>query len=197
MIFYVLQFLHGIKQTWAGCKKNPQIPVPDWFYLGLLEVGGNYMVTNKGVIASSYLVATQNGLPDTESTSPSQILDKRMNYILEQFNRFMGLHTYLVHAEPNKSYIGHIDCWGKFLDDDKVLIARSEDPNTDKHFDYISAIFKSKGFTVFRVMCQNLYIPDQVPSATTAAYTNSLILNDYVYVPLAGKGSRKVGRRSN
>ena len=26
------------------------------------------------------------------------------------------------------------------------------------------------------------------PPATTAAYTNSLILNDHVYVPLAGKG---------
>src|SRR5262249_45516397 len=86
------------------------------------------------------------------------------------------------------TYIGHIDCWGKFLADDKVLIARSEDKKTDKHFDSISESFAKEGFTVYRVLCQNIYVPSAVPPATTAAYTNSLILNDHVYVPLAGKG---------
>jgi hypothetical protein len=177
---------------WPGRKKNKPIDVHDWFFLGLLDVGGNYMVTGKGVLASSYLVATQNEIPATdekELTNPDQrMLDRRMTYILEQMNRFLGVHTYHVLADPTGTYIGHIDCWGKFLADDKVLIARSEDKKIDTHFDSISESFAKEGFGVYRVLCQNVYVPSAVPPATTAAYTNSLILNDHVYVPLAGKG---------
>jgi agmatine deiminase len=37
-------------------------------------------------------------------------------------------------------------------------------------------------------MCQDIYLPQVPPpdNATTAAYTNSLILNDHVYVPIVG-----------
>lgn len=177
---------------WSGSKKNKPIDVHDWFFLGLLDVGGNYMVTGTGILASSYLVATQNEVPVThekEITNPDQkMLDERMTYILEQMNRFMGMHTYHVLADPTGTYIGHIDCWGKFLADDKVLIARSEDETIDKHFDAIAASFEAENFQVYRVMCQDVYIPSVTPPATTAAYTNSLILNDHVYVPMAGKG---------
>ena len=180
---------------WSGGRKNKPIDTHDWFFVGLLDVGGNYMVTGTGILASSYLVATQNELPvshEQEITNPDQrVLDERMTYILEQMNRFMGMHTYHVLADPTGTYIGHIDCWGKFLADDKVLIARSEDKATDKHLDAISESFAAEGFTVYRVMCQDIYVPSATPPATTAAYTNSLILNDNVYVPLAGKGHER------
>lgn len=187
-------FLDAPVRAWNlarwGHKKNKPIDTHDWFFLGLLDVGGNYMVTGTGIVASSYLAATQNEVPVTsekELTKPDQeMLDKRMEYILGQLNRFMGLHTYHVLADPTGTYIGHIDCWGKFLADDKVLIARSEDEKTEQAFDAISSSFEAEGFTVSRVMCQNMYIPGV--GATTAAYTNSLILNDHVYVPLSGKG---------
>lgn len=140
-------------------------------------------------------MATQNEIPVTVekeiTNSDQRMLDERLTYILEQMNRFMGIHTYHVLADPTGTYIGHIDCWGKFLADDKVLIARSEDEPTDKHFDAISASFMAEGFKVHRVMCQNVYIPSVSPPATTAAYTNSLILNDHVYVPLAGKSHER------
>ncbi|MFT6984879.1 MAG: agmatine/peptidylarginine deiminase [Psychromonas sp.] len=172
--------------------KNEPINVHNWYFLGLLDVGGNYMVTGNGVIASSYLVATQNELPvhqQEHSTNPGQKqIDQRMEYILSQFNQFMGISTYHVLTDPTGTYIGHIDCWGKFLADDIVLIARSEDPKTDKAFDGIADYFTQQGFTVSRVMCQNMYISIADQPATTAAYTNSLILNDHVYVPLSGKG---------
>ena len=44
-------------------------------------------------------------------------------------------------------------------------------------------------------MCQDVYVPE-VNDATTAAYTNSLILNDHVYVPMAVKGYGKYGREA-
>jgi len=176
--------------TWNSKKNTPQINVHDWFFTGLLDVGGNYMVNGEGIIVSSYLVATQNELPvldETRTTDPcAATIARRMAYITEQLNRFMGIHKYHVLSDPTGTYIGHIDCWGKFLAKDKILIANSQDPEVDAAFDHIADSFKQEGFQVYRVMCQDIYVPLVNPPATTAAYTNSLILNDHVYVPIAG-----------
>jgi agmatine deiminase len=137
-------------------------------------------------------VAAQNEVPVTgekETTDPDQqMLDERMTYILKQMNRFMGMHTYHVLVDPTGTYIGHIDCGGKFLADDKVLIAKAEDRTMDRHFDTIAASFEAEGFKVYRVLCQNTFVPAADTPASTAAYTNSLMLNDHGYVPLSGKG---------
>ena len=178
--------------SWAGDKKLIPLPVHNWLYTGLLDVGGNYMVTSQNKIASSYLVATQNELPVTEEdllTDPdADVVAKRMEYILGQLNRFMGIKSYHVLTDPTGAYIGHIDCWGKFLSDDKILIAQSQDKKTNQAFDEISKTFEADGFTVYRVMCQDMLIQKAGDPATTAAYTNSLILNDHVYVPMSGPG---------
>ena len=177
--------------SWSDGKKLPAIDVHNWYFTGLLDVGGNYMVTGDGIIASSYLVATQNELPvysESQTTDPSpETIEKRMEYITEQLNRFMGIHKYHVLTDPTGTYIGHIDCWGKFLAPRKILIAKSQDAKTNAAFDQIAASFVEEGFEVFRVMCQDMYIPSPVSSQgpTTAAYTNSLILNKHVYVPIA------------
>lgn len=176
--------------SWSGGKKLDKIPPHDWFFTGLLDVGGNYMVNGEGIIASSYLVATQNELPikiDEENENPNEkIINERMKYIMEQTNRFLGAHTYHVLTDPSGTYIGHIDCWGKFLAPNKILIAKSEDPKVNEAFNNIALSFKKEGFEVYRVLCQNVFIPNADEAATTAAYTNSLILNNYVYVPMAG-----------
>jgi len=177
---------------WAGGKSLKPLPVHDWYFTGLLDVGGNYMVTGQNKIASSYLVATQNELPvlnEKENTDPSpEVLERRLTYILEQLNRFMGVTQYHVLTDPTGTYIGHIDCWGKFLADDKVLIAQAQDPAVNKAFDQIAQSFADDGFQVFRVMVQDMYIPGADNGPTTAAYTNSLILNRCAYVPIAGAG---------
>jgi len=190
--------------SWTTYKKNkkenaklPPIDIHDWFFTGLLDVGGNYMVTGDGTIASSYLVADQNELPvhkeEWITNPPPSIVERRMEYITEQLNRFMGIKKYHVITDPSGTYIGHIDCWGKFLARDKVLIAKSEDQKVNEAYDAIDKYFTSEKFKVYRVMCQNMYIPAADPStaATTAAYTNSLILNNHVYVPIAGGQYKK------
>lgn len=177
------------KASWGGKKQPDPIEPHRWFFSGLLNVGGNYMATSKGVIASSYLVATQNELPtDYNPEGPDEkTLDSRMNYILQQTNRFLGINTYHVLADPTGTYIGHIDCWGKFLSDTKVLIAENEDKDINEGLNEIADYFSQHGFEVYRVMCQNIYVPQEPEeAATTAAYTNSLILNKHVYVPLSG-----------
>lgn len=175
--------------VWADKSQPNPILTHRWFFSGLLNVGGNYMATSKGVLASSYLVATQNELPvDTDPENPGSIeMDARMKYIMEQTNRFLGANTYHVLTDPTGTYIGHIDCWGKFLSDDKVLIAQSDDKEINKGLDEIAEYFQSNGFTVYRVHCQDVYVPTEMDEpATTAAYTNSLILNKHVYVALSG-----------
>lgn len=189
------------KAEWTKDRKLKPIQEHDWYYLGLLDVGGNYMVTNGGTIASSYLVATQNEIPvivpeHVSDPSPA-IIDARMEYILSQFHRFMGIRRYHALADPTGTYIGHIDCWGKFLPPDKngknqVLIAHSENHDMDQQFENIASFLDNEDYKVSRVMCQNVFVPntDDEP-ATTAAYTNSLILNKEVYVPWAGNGYEK------
>lgn len=170
--------------------KLPPIKVHNWYFTGLLDVGGNYMTNGEGIIASSYLVATQNELPvESEkqlTDDDPEIIRKRMEYIMKQCNRFLGAQKYLVLTDPTGTYIGHIDCWGKFLASDKVLIARSQDKDINAAFDGIASFFESNKFKVSRVMCQRIYVQNADTPNTTAAYTNSLILNDHVYVPIAG-----------
>lgn len=181
--------------TWKDWHKiDPsvkKIPPHGWYFTGLLDVGGNYMVTSEGVISSSYLVATQNELPGEEQMDDAEKIANRMEYIMRQTNMFLGASTYHVFTDPSGTYIGHIDCWGKFLSDNKVLIARSDVEEINRHFDGIAAYLGQHDFQVFRVLCQHLYIPHQDDPLTTAAYTNSLILNNHVYVPIAGGQYKK------
>ncbi len=179
------------KADWNGDKLE-HIKPHNWYNSGLLNVGGNYMVTSTGTVSSSYLVAIQNELPSTKQPIDPQepefeTVDKRMTYILEQLNRFMGIKKYIVLTDPVETYIGHIDCWGKFLSDDKILIAKSQNTNINKGLDEIADFFKKENFKVYRTTCQNIFLPKQAYGyATTAAYTNSLILNKCVYVPIVG-----------
>ncbi len=177
----VSDYLNAPIRAWKG----KPIKVHNWLFTGLLDVGGNYMVNGTGAIASSYLVATQNELPVTDesylTSPPPEVIEERMDYIMDQLHRFMGIDTYHVLTDPSGTYIGHIDCWGKFLAESKVLIARSQDEAINAGLDSIADYFKEEDFEVYRVMCQDI-----AKFETTAAYTNSLILNDHVYVPLAG-----------
>ncbi len=137
------------------------------------------------------MVATQNELPVEKEKDLTEgcadVIKKRMEYILSQLNLFMGIKAYHVLSDPTGTYIGHIDCWGKFLAENKVLIAQSEDKKINDALDSIVQSFKDEGFEVFRVLCQDIYVPVADTPDTTAAYTNSLILNGYVYVPFADK----------
>ena len=46
---------------------------------------------------------------------------------MEQSNRFLGAQRYYALVDPTGTYIGHIDCWGKFLSDNILLLAETSD----------------------------------------------------------------------
>ncbi|MBO4655232.1 MAG: agmatine deiminase family protein [Bacteroidales bacterium] len=154
----------------------------DMYVMPMVHTGGNYMTDGYGTAASTQLVIDEN--PTETVTSLRQMAQE-----------YLGISQYYFIDDPMNDYIFHIDCWGKFLDVDKVLIAQV--PVTDSRYDEYeaaAAVFANattpwgNHYQVFRV-----YAPgkDQAqllisPSYVTP-YTNSLILNDHVYVPQTGE----------
>lgn len=138
----------------------------NYFGMSLYQTGGNYMTDGINTAAQTQIAYSENS-----SQTQAQINQKMQSYL--------GVSNYFVINDPNNTYIDHIDCWGKFLAPDKVLI-RSV-PTTHSQYDEIEAVanfFASTNcawnypYRVYRV-----YTPQNQP------YTNSLILNRKVFVP--------------
>ncbi len=144
----------------------------DLYGMNLTHTGGNYMCTGMGQAASTDLVYDENpGL--THEQIDTLVHD------------YLGIDPYHVTIDPLGDYIKHIDCWGKFLAPDKVLIGQV--PVSDPRYgDYemVATYFSNQTsswgdkYKVYRVFTPG--------NAQITPYTNSLILNDKVYVPLGG-----------
>ena len=140
-----------------------------YFAMDLITAGGNYMTDGLGNSASSDLTWVEN--PTLTPEEIDQMVDE-----------YIGIDTYHVLPDPNNTYIDHIDCWGKYLAEDKVLIR--EVPESHPQYDeieataaYFAGLVSSWGnpMEVYRV-----WTPNNEP------YSNSLILNDRVFVPIVG-----------
>ncbi|MBR4911293.1 MAG: agmatine deiminase family protein [Bacteroidales bacterium] len=143
------------------------------YEMPLVHTGGNYMVDGYGTAASTMLVLQENPA-ETESS------------ILSMTQNYLGIDNYMILPDPLGEYIAHIDCWGKFLDVDKVLIGQvpTNDPRYS-NYEEVAQTFADavtpwgNHYQVFRVYAN--------PNAHNATpYTNSLILNDHVFVPVTG-----------
>ncbi len=138
-----------------------------WFGMPVIHTGGNYMTDGYGFSASTDIAYTEN-----PGVTPTEINQRMSNYL--------GVDDYSVLDDPNNTYIDHIDCWGKYLAPDKVLI-RSV-PTSHPQYDEIeatAAYFQNKNSiygTPYRVY--RVYTPQDQP------YTNSYILNGKVFVPI-------------
>ena len=134
--------------------------------MNVVHTGGNYMTDGMGNSASTDLVWTENGNNQT--------------FVLQEMADFAGVTNYHVTIDAQGDYIKHIDTWAKFLDVDKILIA--EVPSWHPRYwayeqvaDYFAEQISAYGtpYQVYRV-----YTPQGQP------YTNALILNERVYVPI-------------
>ncbi len=143
------------------------------YEMPMVHTGGNYMVDGYGTAASTMLVLQENPL-ETE-------------LLLQEiaFN-YLGVDNYMFLPDPLGEYIAHIDCWGKFLAVDKVLIGKV--PQTDPryaNYEEVAETFAQaltpwgNHYKVYRVYAN--------PNSNLATpYTNSLIINDHVFVPITG-----------
>ena len=144
----------------------------DLYGMNLISTGGNYMTDGFGKSSSTELVMEENPTLDEED-------------IDSLVYNYLNIENYFVVDDPLDEYIKHIDCWGKFLSPGKVLIGQV--PESDYRYDDFEAtanFFKTtisswgKPYEVFRV-----YTPGTAPNTP---YTNSLIANNKVFVPLTG-----------
>lgn len=148
----------------------------NYFYMDLAQTGGNYMSDGYGGAAATSLVLTEN--PTKTNAEVRQLMKD-----------YLGIENYLLFSDPMDDYIEHIDCWGKFLAVDKVLIGQV--PQSDyRYADYeataqaFAATTSSWGdkYQVYRI-----YSPGTTALNTDVTpYTNSLILNDHVFVAQTG-----------
>lgn len=144
----------------------------DLYGMNVYHTGGNYMCDGMGQASSTDLVYDEN----------PQLTEGE---IALKFSDYLNIFDYHVRPDPLDDYIKHIDCWGKFLSPGKVIIGQV--PESDYRFDdfeaaadYFANKISSYGipYEVVRV-----YTPGTAPNTP---YTNSLILNKKVFVPLTG-----------
>lgn len=147
-------------------KVSQNLGVP-LYGMNVIHTGGNHMTDGMGISSSSDLVWTENpGLTHQQ--------------VAQYFDDFMGVSTYHVVPDPNNTYIDHIDCWGKFLDVDKVLIRQV--PASHPQYDEIEAT--AAYYAAQTSSYGNLYQVFRVNTPNNQPYTNSLILNKKVFVPI-------------
>ena len=148
-------------------KKVAEMLGIPWFGMNVMHTGGNYMTGGLGISSSTTLVWTEN---------PALTHDQ----VAQKVHDYLGIENYMVVADPNNTYIDHIDCWGKFLAPDKILIRKV--PASHAQYNAIEATAAyyagktcSYGYP-YRVYRVNT--PQDQP------YTNSVILNNKVLVPI-------------
>jgi len=149
----------------APQKMSDYLNTP-YYSTDIEHAGGNYMTDGLGGAASSDLVYVENSYTNNQ-----------IHNIMEDY---YGIETYHVIDVPNNTYIDHIDCWGKYLSPNKILIrsvptSHSQYSQIEDVVDYFENTTTSYGepWEIFRV-----YTPSNQP------YTNSTILNNKVFVPI-------------
>jgi agmatine deiminase len=150
-------------------KKVAEMQGIEWFGMDIEHTGGNYMTDGLHQSSSTTLVWEENS-----SLSHQEIADRMHDYL--------GIDNYMVVEDPNGTYIDHIDCWGKFLAPDKVLVRKvlathPQYAEIEATAAYFASQISSYG-TPYRVYRVNT--PNNEP------YTNSYIMNNKVFIPYMG-----------
>ncbi len=139
------------------------------YAMDLEHTGGNYMSDGRGVAMSSELVLDEN----------SGLTEAQIDAIMEDY---LGVTRYEKLGYVQVGGIHHIDCSAKLLAPDKILYKQVDPGHSDyarieANVTYLSQIQSSYG-TPYEII--RVYTPSDEP------YTNSLIVNDKVYVPMYG-----------
>ena len=138
----------------------------------LVHTGGNFLYDGHGRGFSTDLVWDENpGLSAAE--------------IEEEMEDYLGITDYVVLPDISPSGIHHIDCWMKLLDEETILV--KEVSPSHPHYDELESNVATlqaltncygRPYDIVRIYCGS------IGGHSVAAYTNSMILNDKVFVPL-------------
>ena len=161
-----------INDNQAPLKVSSHLDVP-YYSADFISTGGNYMTDGYGASASSHIAYTENDecLTNDDSSVPLS----PCNYVDEKMLNYYGVNNYHVIADPNNDYIDHIDCWAKFLSSSKILIRQvpPNHPQYNKIEQIVDYFAENTSYEIIRVNTPN-----------NEPYTNSLILNNKVFIPV-------------
>ena len=143
----------------------------------IVHTGGNMMQDGRGIAVSDSIVITES----------AKYVGVDADAVHQKMKDYLGIDTYHVTVDPQGDYIAHVDCWGKFLAPDKILLARVEATHAQyEEYESVAEYFENTNccwgypYQVYRVD-----VPTRNGNKNFAApYTNSLILNNKVFVPL-------------
>jgi agmatine deiminase len=161
-------------------KKIGQVQNIPVYPTDLILDGGNFMVDSYG-----NLFMTERTYIWNANKSKDEV-----NSILKNYFKVKNIYTFEYAGYPNEPLdgTGHIDMFMKLLNDNTVLIAKNDKEPFKSTFDKAAKFFEGreapngKKYTVLRV---NGYYDNYV----WYTYTNSLIVNGYVLMPIYSKYS--------
>lgn len=142
--------------------------------MNLQHTGGNMMEDGRGHGVSDNLVVQENNNNETN--------------VRNKMRDYLGIDPYHITIDPQGDYIAHVDCWGKYLAPDKILIAQL--PQSSSQYSLYEQV--AEYFATTNCCWGYPYHVYRVPEpggSTLAPYTNSLILNNKVFVPLGTNAS--------
>ena len=142
--------------------------------MGLTHTGGNLMQDGRGTAFSDNLVISENGI--------------NKNKVLRLMKQYTGTENYVITIDPQGDYIAHIDCWGKIVAPDKIIVARL--PESNSRYEYYEQVANELANTKCAYGYNyRIYRVDEPGGNVVAPYTNSLIANKHVYVPLGSNAT--------
>ena len=143
--------------------------------LPIYLTGGNIMVDGHNTSISTQQMLGEN-LPIANE-----------EYFMELAEDSLGITNYIIVDNPEVYGIQHIDCYAKYLNEETILIKQVDEWNPEYQCcedlaEHLNSELNCWGepYNIVRIYC-GAYNGDEV-----AAYTNSLILNEKVLVPLFG-----------
>ena len=137
--------------------------------MSLTHTGGNLMQDGRYTAFSDDLVVSENNNNKTK--------------VKNQMEQYTGVNNYVITIDPQGDYIAHIDCWGKIVAPDKIIVARL--PESNSRYRYYEQVANELANTkCIYGYNYRIYRIDEPGGDTVAPYTNSLIANNHVYMPL-------------
>lgn len=147
--------------------------------------GGNFLVDGVGTAFCTETLIQENETIQSPLELEGELLKRA------------GIHRLVVLKNVEPMGIQHIDCWMKLLDEERILIKQAppghpEEKRLNENIGILKSLRTPYGrpYEIIPIPCPELPIKrswDRLyPHPPLAAYTNSLILNRRVYVPLFG-----------
>lgn len=141
----------------------------DYQKMSLVHTGGNLMQDGRFTAFSDDLVVQEN------NNNEANVKNKMKQYC--------GTDRYVITIDPQGDYIAHIDCWGKIVAPDKIIVAKL--PTSNPRYSYYEQVANELANTeCIYGYNYRVYRIEEPGGNTVAPYTNSLIANNHVYMPL-------------